>query len=253
MKEGARQRSAGVFTSVVPPDEYELPHPPIPLPEILLIRRVLLEAFAVLRACQYNLAGALEDQVTASLCNVIEDRLRQTGEVSGFSQRTYESVRRQGHFANYDSKKYSKAPDLCFRLRRYDHEPRPVLSQHEALFIECKPVDDTHSAGSAYCDAGLCRFVEGDYAWAMEQAMMIGYARNGRTIATHLIPAMRETERVRALLTEQFPEPVTAAGAAAVVDAEAVHVSRHRREFPWPDGKGTATSITIFHLWHQCT
>ena len=34
--------------------------------------------------------------------------------------------------------------------------------------------------------------------------------------------------------------------------AEPIHVSKHRREFSWPDKKGKATDITIYHLWHDC-
>jgi hypothetical protein len=35
---------------------------------------------------------------------------------------------------------------------------------------------------------GLIRFVRGDYAWAMQEVMMLAFARNGRMIAKHLIP-----------------------------------------------------------------
>ena len=55
--------------------------------------------------------------------------------------------------------KLTKAPDLCFKLRNDEEEPRPVLSVHEALFVECKPIDKSHSAGGRYCDDGLCRLV----------------------------------------------------------------------------------------------
>ena len=243
---------AGFFTLGVPPERYHLPHPRIGLPVILLVRRVLLRAFELLREQEFNLAAALEDEVTAALRSIIENDLRQAGTVVGFNRRTYETVVRQGQVANYDGSRLTKTPDLCFKLRHDEGEPRPVLSEHDALFIECKPVDDTHAAGSKYCDDGLCRFVNGDYAWAMEEAMMLAYARDGRTINSHLLPAMRELPRMKSLQTEQLPSLLSAPGAGRTEFAEAVHVSRHRREFPWPDGKGTATPIDVFHVWPLC-
>lgn len=242
----------GLFTLGVRPKTYQLPHPRVPLPTILLIRRVLLRAFEMLRARGYPLATAKEDEITAALRAVIENDLRQKGGVNGFNRRTFETVNRQGQVANYDGSKIGKSPDLCFKLRDDEEEPRPVLSEHEALFVECKPIDKAHAAGSKYCDDGLNRFVDGDYAWAMEQGLMLGYARHGRTIAGHLIPAMRRTKRLQRLKTSELPQFIAHPGAAARNDAEALHVSRHRRGFTWVADKGRATDILIYHSWHNC-
>ena len=189
------------------------------LPVILLIRRVLLRAFELLREQNYNLAAAIEDQVTAALRSTIESSLRQSGEVSGFNKRKYETVIRQGQWANHDGTRLTKTPDLFFKLR----------------------------------DDGLIRFVGGDYAWAMQEAMMLAYARDGRTIAGHMIPEMTETNRMTSLATVQLPEACLATAAAACSEAEAVHTTQHRRNFPWPHGKGPATDITVYHLWHRCS
>jgi len=246
--------AAGFFTLGVAPERYQLPHPRLGLPVILLIRRVLLRAFELLREQNYPLAAATEDQVTAALRATIESNLRQSGAVSGFNKRQFETVIRQGQWAKYDGTGLNKAPDLFFKLRDDESEPpRPVLSEHEGLFVEAKPVDSTHPVGSKYCDDGLIRFVRGDYAWAMQEAMMLAYARDGRTIAGHLIPAMTEVTRKTSLATIQDPEGCLATGAAACAEAEAVHISQHRRDFQWPQGKGPATNISVYHLWHRCS
>ncbi len=242
----------GFFTVGVPPERYHLPHPNLGLPVILLIRRVLLRAFEMLREQSFDLAAASEDQITAALRSVVENDLRQTGSVRGFDRRSYESVARQAQFANHDGTRLAKTPDLCFKLRHDDSALRPALSEFDALFVECKPVDATHPAGGRYCDDGLIRFVRGDYAWAMQEGMMLAYARDDRTIACHLIPAMNESPRNVLLATKQFPEPSPRPAAAACARAEAVHTSRHGRAFPWPHGKGPATDITVYHLWHDC-
>ncbi|HEX9733825.1 MAG TPA: hypothetical protein VGG06_17780 [Thermoanaerobaculia bacterium] len=192
-----------------------------------------------------------EDEITADLLSVIENDLRQKGSVRGFSRRTYEIVTRQGQVANYNRTKLRKAPDLRFKLRNDEEEPRRVLSEHEGLFVECKRIDRNNSAGSEYCDDGLCRFVDGDYAWAMEEALMVGYAR-ARTIAGHLIPAMNQPERLERLKTAELPRPVMHSDATARDCAEVLHVSRHRRDFSWVDDKGPATDILVYHSWHAC-
>ena len=214
-KRMTQKETSGLFTRGLPPERYRLPHPRLGLPVILLIHRVLLRAFELLRQQRFALPAAEEDQVTAALRSIIENDLRQTGEVAGFNKASYEKVIRQGQVANYDNTRLNKAPDLCFSLRDNETAPRPVLSEHDGLFVECKPVDASHAAGGRYCDDGLCRFVNGDYAWAMEEAMMLAYARDGRTIAKHLLPAMSEPVRMKSLQTEQLPRPSTATGASS--------------------------------------
>ena len=242
----------GFFTLGVSAGAYVLPHPRLGLPVILLIRRVLCRAFAILRQEEFEFAEAHEDDVTAALLAVIENNLRQTGTVPGFNRTMYDRVVRQAAVANYDLTRLSKAPDLCFKLRHDDCEPRMVLSEYDALFVECKPVDATHPAGSRYCDDGLIRFVVGDYAWAMQEGMMLAYARDGRTIAAHLVPAMNERNRMISLATTELPKACQAPDATRDAHAERVHISKHRRSFCWPDRKGKATDITIYHLWHDC-
>jgi hypothetical protein len=244
--------TAGFFTRGVPPERYHLPHPRLNLPVLLLIRRVVLRAFELLREQQFNLVAAKEDQVTAALRSTIENNLRQSGEVPGFDKRKFETVIRQGNWDNYDGKSLTKAPDLFFKLRDDETEPRLVLSEHYGLFIEAKPVDATHAAGSRYCDDGLIRFVRGDYAWAMQEAMMLAYVRNARTIERSLLPAMSEAPRMSRLQTQQLPTRITMEAAGSTPAAEAVFMSRHERIFQWPDGKGQATPIDIFHVWCLC-
>ena len=242
----------GFFTLGVRSDQYSLPHPRLGLPVILLLRRVMLRAFEKLRDRGFPFATEREDRITEQLFNVLENDLRQTGEVSGFNSIFYDRVVRHAEVTNFNGQKLAKTPDLSFKLRHGETEMRAVLSSHDALFVECKPVDAGHAAGSAYCDDGLVRFVNGDYAWAMEDAMMLAYVRNGRNIAGHLVPAMAASTRKLSLAVVHELQPCAEAGAAACAEAEAVYLSKHRRGFRWPDSKGPATDITVFHLWHRC-
>lgn len=248
----SEQAATGLFTLGVAPDRFQLPHPPLGLPVILLVRRVVIFAFERLREESFSFETAKEDQVTAALSSVIENDLRQKGSVPGFNRQTYEKVVRSGQVANYDLSRLTKSPDLCFKLRNDEEEPNPVLSEHDALFVECKPVDRTHSAGGKYCDDGLCRFVDGDYAWAMGEALMLGYVRHGRSLEKNLIHDMREPTRFRALGILELPAVVLHPAASAVAHAETLYVSRHRRGFSWVADKGAATDILVYHSWHDC-
>ena len=154
---------------------------------------------------------------------------------------------RQSQVANFDGSKLTKTPDLCFKLRIADKVTYRGISEFDALFVECKPVDATHAAGSRYCDDGLVRFVIGDYAWAMQEGMMVAYARNQRTITDHLIPAMNESDRLSSLATRAVT-PGFIAHKGESTGADRIHVSIHRRNFAWPDERArrrTSRSITF--------
>jgi hypothetical protein len=85
----------GFFTLGVSKDRYDLPHRPLGVPVMLLVRRVIWRALVILRESGFNLSEATEDEVTAALRAVIENDLRQTGAVPGFNRRNYDPVFRQ--------------------------------------------------------------------------------------------------------------------------------------------------------------
>ncbi len=87
----------------------------------------------------------------------------------------------------------------------------------------------------------------------MPEAMMLGYARHGRTIPTHLVPAMEDQKRRRSLKTKSMPEPVSLKAEPDVPFAHTLHTSRHARTFDWPENKGPSSDITIYHVWFDCS
>ncbi len=242
----------GLFATGLDPSDYDLPHPRIDLRVILLVRQVFIEAFAVLRtrcaAQKTPLAAWKEDEVTVAVRGIIENDFRQKGTaVHGFDKRRFETVNRQTEVETYDLKSFGKKPDMLFRLRSDEESPR-ILSTQDGLFVECKPVDAAHPAGGDYCDAGLIRFVEGTYAWAMQDALMVGYVRDQRTIKNHLRPAIASRP---ALCATTNALPVNDPAAAPTALTEALHASVHRRPFSWIAQKGPACPITMYHSWHQ--
>ena len=251
-EEGAsRSARSSFFTLGIEPSDYRLPHPLLGLRVVLVVRQAILRAFEILcerRDCP--LATAKEDEITVALRAVLENDLRQSGEVDGFNRETFDKVERQHRAISFDGMKLSKEPDMMFSVR--DDGRDNVISTEDGLVVECKPVDREHPPGTHYCDRGIQRFVDGDYAWAMQEGMMLGYARHGRTIAGDLLPVMAKDRSREKLKTDALPEPISERDRSDQTPGEALHFSLHRRGFSWRDGKGAASPITICHPWHAC-
>jgi hypothetical protein len=95
--------------------------------------------------------------------------------------------------------------------------------------VECKPVDRNHPISSCYCKKGLVRFVNGDYAWAMQDALMVGYATE-RYSFTKFASVLDDGKKSAALKTTNH----------FAVDEYAIYSSSHNRDFEWPESQGQA-------------
>jgi hypothetical protein len=93
------------------------------------------------------------------------------------------------------------------------------------------------------------RFVHGEYAWAMQEGLMIAYARTGRTISKDLAPVLAGS-RHKDLGSPSAPVVVICSGAPSTV--EALQSTLHQRGFNWPGNSGKACEIRVFHSWHNC-
>ena len=90
----------------------ELPHPKLPPEVFIIIHRVLVRAFAILREEQQPLATMLEPPITKHLARVIENRLRQSGEVPGFGPPGFERVTREHEGDSFDGSLEAERMDL---------------------------------------------------------------------------------------------------------------------------------------------
>lgn len=237
----------GRYSSYAPTSE--LPHPKLQPEIFIILHQVLIHAFEILHRDGQPLATMLEDPITSQLARVIENRIRQTGEVSGFSAPLFERVTRQHECDNFDGSLERERPDLFFGIRPDDTYRNRIQSDQWGVFAECKPVDRAHFAGRDYCDDGLIRFIRGDNAWAMQDALMVAYARDGRAIESELKPAISQRPLLHTLHTVA---PLAMEGCDAGEFHEALHWSQHARPFEWTDERGPACPITVYHSWHDC-
>jgi hypothetical protein len=106
-------------------------------------------------------------------------------------------------------------------------------------------VDDAHNLVTHYCDKGIIRFVRGEYAWAMPNALMIGYAGDGYSMPAKLEDALRERRAKLKSKGVVTACPDTAAGAYT----HHPHITTHRRGFTYPSTGTKAPQIVLRHLW----
>jgi len=230
-----------------PSPRFNVPHDRIGVRLVLVVHMAITRAFELIRAEGKPLATALENDITIKLEDVLNNDILGRGEIPGFDRKIFSSVRRV-EVVNYDGTKKGKKPDLCFDLQR---EHRVDWNQiQDALFAECKPIDKKHPLSGHYCAVekdctGIERFVIGDYAWAMEEALMIGYARKGFSIDPHLIDALKDPLKKTKLGNPTSPRSISER------TKPTLYWTRHLRTFPWVQGS-PATPIVLYHSWHNC-
>ncbi len=219
-------------------EAFSLPHPPVHQTIFLVIEDAIAQAWHILHTDPprpFDPRTALEVDFTTHLHEILEDHLLDSDKVDGFTGDIFSGITRP-EVRNYDGKKTSKKPDIVAFL-----VDRPnVKKSQDGIFIECKPVDKTHSLLTDYCDSGIDRFIVGDYAWAMTEAMMVGYNTVYPKPSVALVEPFKERKsRIRSIGRPRDCE-------ASPLKPE-VAITRHKRSFPL-HGK-LATPITLRHLW----
>jgi hypothetical protein len=189
----------------------------------------------------FDLNKAHEDPITEELRVRLLDEVFKYGLVEGFDRQLFRSISREPKYCDYKNDCIDKMPDLVIEL--VDRKNVSLPSQ-DGLFIECKPVDKAHPVGQKYSHDGLIRFVRGDYAWAMVDAMMIGYVREGYNINPKLVEALLKSKTI---ITLQPPTPCTKSSPTAY--SEVTHITRHDRSFDYQESGEQAPPITIRHFW----
>jgi hypothetical protein len=227
--------SVGFFTHGI---KYSLPHPRIPQRTILLLCMVIKRAWELLKEKppgNFFLHSADEDTITQVLVEIIENRLRKNGDVTGFNCILFGKVSREPKITNVDKRHPDKMPDIFFDLKR---DRLPILSDQDGLFVECKPVDREHPVLSCYCLKGLVRFVIGDYAWAMRDAMMVAYVKGDYSFKDLECAIEKDKKNVVLRTTDHYE-----------LNKHAIYSSNHSRGFEWPERHGHACPISVAHLW----
>ncbi|MDE0029003.1 MAG: hypothetical protein OXU42_06360 [Deltaproteobacteria bacterium] len=202
-----------------------------------IIAEGLLRAFNDIRTQKpATVASGNEPEVTA----LMEARLNRLIEQDPFWGNLVLCVARGKESLSFNGLHLEKRPDLSIylsdRTRRFP------------LVTEAKILDAATSKTEAlYCEHGLRRFVDGDYAWGSREAFMIGYVRDGSSISANLTPFLSRaaTQDPSSYLVEEFPVVVG-------LGSSDLACSRHGRRFVYsmqspPTHK--PGPISVWHVW----
>ncbi|WP_139051989.1 hypothetical protein [Roseibium sp. TrichSKD4] len=132
-------------------------------------------------------------------------------------------------------------------------EKRPDLSiflternRNFPLIAEAKLIDIPRGkTEKLYCEKGLMRFLNGEYAWGTTEAMMVAYVRDGSTLQSQLTPFLEQKSPCNAkkYLVKDMPN-------SASNMPDCVAISKHDRTFSY-DVKAPVNDIPgPISLWH---
>lgn len=233
---------------------YVVPHEPLLGARwMLLIHEAVTAAFIILRERGFDLKNAGEVAITNELEKVLYNDLFNRHIIDGFDEENFRHVGRDRAFEDYSGKALDKQPDLVFQLKR---ENTAWDLRHDAVFAECKPVGRAHSLATNYCaigddHLGIKRFIIGHYAWVMEEAMLIGYVRDGFRIDPDLANCLAVESRHEKLGSPDAPHLV-APSEEGDATMNPLFRTNHLRLFTWKENGCKATSIALYHSWHDC-
>jgi len=202
-----------------------------------LIAESLSRAFQDIRSAHpETVASGDEAEVTA----LLEARLNTLAEQNTFWRQLVMLVVRGKESVSFDGSNIEKRPDLSIYLSD--------RSRNFPLIAEAKVLDhSTAKTVTLYCNKGLCRFLQGEYAWASQEAFMLAYVRDGSSINGQLTPLLAKDMTLASAryATQMLPTSV-GNGASDLA------WSRHARAFEYIHQAPpihTPGPITVWHLW----
>lgn len=214
----------------------------LPLPEVSgvhleVIAEGLLRAFIDVRTqSPSTVASGSEAEVTA----LMEARLNMMIEQDPLWGHLVLCVARGKEGLSFDGSHLEKRPDLSIYLSN--------RNRGFPLITEAKIMDAVSSKTEAlYCDNGIRRFVEGEYAWGNREAFMVAYVRDGSSISTKLTPFLSSA-------MSQIPPGYLVEGLPVAIGSgnpDLAH-SRHGRSFMYVGHSSPDIQpgpISVWHLW----
>nr|VFK08951.1 MAG: hypothetical protein BECKLPF1236A_GA0070988_100228 [Candidatus Kentron sp. LPFa]VFK27443.1 MAG: hypothetical protein BECKLPF1236C_GA0070990_100472 [Candidatus Kentron sp. LPFa] len=219
-----------------------LPFPAINDEHLLVIVETLAKVWAELSTRHANLVERCEPYINTLMATRLK---KQCDEGTDAMWNTLiSSVARGEESISYDGSHLEKRPDLSLLLTKARQPGFPLI-------IECKIIDAKTHPVRLYCDKGLARFIEGEYAWHDRQAIMLAYVRDASTIATSLTPHLdkHRNEETDRFACERLPEAIET-GAIETTDMDLAR-SKHGRNFHYIESRNPNAPgpIVVWHLW----
>ena len=215
----------------------ELPLPEISEVHLEIIAEGILNAFNEVRTSSpATVTSGSEAEITA----LLEARLNNMVEEDPLWRQLVLCVARGKESVSYDGSHLEKRPDLSIFLSGA-HRGFPLV-------VEAKIIDGANSKTEVlYCDNGLRRFVDGEYAWGNREAYMIAYVRDGSSIDGKLTPFL-------SLAMGQTPPKYLVKGLPVAAGPGGLDLARsqHGRSFLYRSSSTSPAEpgpISVWHLW----
>ena len=213
-----------------------LPLPPIARDHLEVLAEGLRKAFNDIRAdSPQTVAVGEEPEVTALMqarLNRLIDEEALWGQLVLWVGRGAESI-------SFDGSHLEKRPDLSIVLSGGD--------RRFPLIVEAKILDSvTSKTTRLYCENGIRRFVQGEYAWGTRDAFMLGYVRDGSSIDHTL-----KTFLSNAATSDPDVYLVQALPASIGTGLSDLAFTLHGRSFVYGNQSppNTPGPISLWHLW----
>lgn len=200
--------------------------------------RMLLEE---VRQGSFSICSATEDAITERL-HMILGELSAEGDSAVQGLSNLQTPGREEKIRNFNGNQLDKQPDLTFRPIRGLVATGNMVTT--GIFIECKPVDSKHPIPGTYCRKGLIRFVNGDYAWMVDRALMVGYVRNVCSLPDGLSSALSKPA-----LCTQMQMLGSVAMLPSTASGDPVCQTTHTRTFGLQGSTTPVGQISVNHLW----
>jgi hypothetical protein len=175
--------------------------------------------------------NAVNSLMVARLNHLIQD--------DPLAKQLVRAISRGSEVTSYDAQHIEKRPDIQISLTSRVHL--------FPLIVECKLLDEPQrKTTKLYCQNGLARFINGEYAWTDSEAIMLAYVRDGSFIATQLHPFLTKANTTfpHQYQVVSFPEKCPFLPDVAR--------SKHGRPFKYlHDGQAGEFpgEILVWHLW----
>ena len=174
-----------------------------------------------------------EPEINSFMCsrlNILITEDRKWGQLVQKATRGEETV-------NYDGTATEMRPDISLKLTN--------RSPNFPLVMECKLVGVARKKDvGLYCKHGIMKFVDGGYAWAAREGVMIAYVLDGSTIDGCLRPHLEKSlaQTPDPLATQELPVPRM----FATLEASR---SLHGRAFIYRGRASGPGPIALWHFW----
>lgn len=214
----------------------QLPLKPLHQIHLQVIFEALVVAWSnLIEACDSQVFQEGEESINRLLVSELNNL--KNSEISEWNL-LISAVQDAANVPNVDGTRISKQPDISLTLSR-----RPL---NLPFIIECKLINPTKSV-DLYCQKGLARFIEGEYAWYDKQSMMLAYVQDQSTIQNKLIPHLNKSQLKKNDLYQTTQPPT----AVDWLEGKDLSQSIHRRNFQYV-GKYSSCipgDISVWHLW----